>query len=312
MTNQAQKKDKRHGISEELKLGVWNVRGICHKEEELQKELKQADIDIAIIPETKKKLKGSVELEDYIMLYSGVPQNKRASAGIAILLKKKWKTKIQNYEFINERLMKLRYKTPRGPMTIIGCYAPEEGRLEDTNEFYDQLQTILDKTNKNDYIIIAGDLNARIGNIPIGKIIGTNGEPTININGNILRNFALYNTLKITNTFFRHKDIHKYTWSARGSRTIIDYVIVNEKVSKLVEDTRVYRGYDVGTDHFLLISRISIPSRWKQIKRNINEPKQTFKVHLLQEESILQLYQKRLNQYIDERPISNNINSGVR
>jgi hypothetical protein len=28
------------------------------------------NVDIAVIPETKKKLKGSQELEDYILLYS--------------------------------------------------------------------------------------------------------------------------------------------------------------------------------------------------------------------------------------------------
>jgi len=40
-----------------------------------------------VITETKKKLKGSQELEDYDLLYSGVATNKRAAAGVAIMIK---------------------------------------------------------------------------------------------------------------------------------------------------------------------------------------------------------------------------------
>jgi hypothetical protein len=50
-----------------------------------------------------------------------------------------------------------------------------------------------------------GDLNARLGNYPIPKIVSTLGEETINDNGELIRGFAMYNNLKITNTFFRKK-----------------------------------------------------------------------------------------------------------
>jgi len=60
------------------------------------------------------------------------------------------------------------------------------------------------------------------------------------------------------NTFFRHKEIHKMTWSARGYRSIIDYILTNKKLSSLVYDTKVFSGYDVSTDHYLLISKICL------------------------------------------------------
>jgi hypothetical protein len=37
-------------------------------------------------------------------------------------------------------------------------------------------------------------------------------------------------------------NIHKYTWAARESQSIIDYVIVNDKLKSQVLDTRAYRG----------------------------------------------------------------------
>jgi hypothetical protein len=36
------------------------------------------------------------------------------------------------------------------------------------------------------------------------------------------------------NTFFKHKEIHKFTWEARGYKSIIDYFITNIKASKII------------------------------------------------------------------------------
>jgi len=42
-----------------MKIGVWNVRCLYGKDKLLQEKLKKANVDIAVTPETKKKLKGS-------------------------------------------------------------------------------------------------------------------------------------------------------------------------------------------------------------------------------------------------------------
>jgi len=52
------------------------------------------------------------------------------------------------------------------------------------------------------------------------------------------------------------------TWSARGYRSIIDYILTNKKTSPLVNDTKGFRGYDVTTDHYLLISKIRLLKKW--------------------------------------------------
>ena len=44
---------------------------------------------------------------------------------------------------------------------------PEEERIEGNENFYNQSQEILNKTNKNDYILLSGDLYASIGNAEI-------------------------------------------------------------------------------------------------------------------------------------------------
>ena len=100
-------------------------------------------------------LKGSQEWEDYILLYSGVPTNKRAAAGIAIMIKAKYRKRIHSYMFVNERILQLRYKLQRGYLTLLAVYAPEEGKTEQMAEFYRTLQDQINKINKNDYVIVA-------------------------------------------------------------------------------------------------------------------------------------------------------------
>jgi hypothetical protein len=72
------------------------------------------------------------------------------------------------------------------------------------------LQVVLQNTNKNDFLCVAGDMNATIGNKPRHFVSGTNGEKTVNQNARKLIEFATENELRITNTFFKHKDIHKW------------------------------------------------------------------------------------------------------
>ena len=115
-------------------------------------------------------------------------------------------------------------------MTIIGIYAPKkEKKKKVSNSMI--YQTHLNSVNKTDYLVVCRDFNARVGKQPIGKILGTNSENIVNENGKLLINFPTLNEFKTKNTFFRHKEIHKYTWSARGMKSIIDYVLANMKLA---------------------------------------------------------------------------------
>jgi hypothetical protein len=61
---------------------------------------------------------------------------------------------------------------------------------------------IIHKINRKDYLIVAGDLNARVGNAQIDGVLGINSEMTLNKNGQNLIEFASWNALKTTNAFF--------------------------------------------------------------------------------------------------------------
>jgi len=128
-----------------------------------------------------------------------------------------------------DRIIETRIKVPNRNFTIVDVYAPVEGKEQDAEEFYRELQQSMDKIPKNENIILAGDFIGRRGNQPIPECIGTYGEQVTNHNGVALRDFCAFKKLKITNSFYRHKDIHKFKWKAKGTKSVIDYIIINDR-----------------------------------------------------------------------------------
>ena len=82
-------------------------------------------------------------------------------------------------------------------------------------------------------------------------------------------------------------------------------MLVNMTLVLLVLDIRVYRGYDIYTDHFLVKTQIIEKVKWTY-KR---EYKSCYKIHLLQQECIRKLYSDRLKQYTDNRAVSLNVDN---
>ena len=58
------------------------------------------------------------------------------------------------------------------------------------------------------------------------------------------------------NTFFQHRDVHKYTWYRPSLRqkSLIDFCIVSADLFSDVLDVRVNRGAELSTDHQLKTS----------------------------------------------------------
>jgi hypothetical protein len=128
-----------------------------------------------------------------------------------------------------------------------------------------------------------------------------------NNNGIILKDFCTFNNLKISNTFFIHKNIHKYTWEAKGTKSTIDYIIINNKLNDNIKDTRVFRGSEIDSDDMLVESRLEFTKRNTYNKRKKEKESiinKHFKIHLLEQESIRNLYKNRVKNKI--KPVTNN------
>ena len=133
----------------------------------------------------------------------------------------------------------------------------------------------------NQELMILGDLNARVGNKPesCNRVIGKEGEDIVTLNGEMLVDLCIRNGLKIANTFFIHKNIHKWTRVAeeRNERSIIDYVIVSNSLFYNTEDVRVKRGAEIESDHFLVVSKMKLSPKPKRQERK-QQPKLNLKL----------------------------------
>lgn len=93
-----------------------------------------------------------------------------------------------------------------------------------------------------------------MGNIPILRIVVTHGEPTTNNIGTTLRDFVSLSQSKISSTSFKKKDIHKHTWCAPGSHSLINYTIAIEKtLIKFVTLVYIEGVKETRIIHYLLL-----------------------------------------------------------
>ena len=159
-------------------------------------------------------------------------------------------------------------------MSIIQVYAPTTSEdILEIEQFYNSLtESTIRMRNKGYQVIIMGDWNSPIGK-DARKGHGTmgkhGGEDTRNENGKKMLDFCITNNILIGNTFFPHKNIHKFTFKAGGTgiTTIIDYITYTSDTRYM--DVKVNRGAELDTDHYLLVLTYRLKLRHKKTKTQI-------------------------------------------
>ena len=93
---------------------------------------------------------------------------------------------------------------------IIQVYAPTSNTEEDeVEQFYEDLQDLLELTPKKDVLFIIGDWNAKVGSQETLGVTGKFGLGVQNKAGQRLIEFCQENTLVIANTLFQqHKTLY--------------------------------------------------------------------------------------------------------
>ena len=88
-------------------------------------------------------------------------------------------------------------------ITVIQVYAPATNAEEaEVEQFYEDLQNLLELTHKKDVLFIIGNWNAKVGSQEIPEITGKFGLGVQNEAGQRLTEFCQENALVIGNTLF--------------------------------------------------------------------------------------------------------------
>ena len=175
------------------------------------------------------------------------------------------------------------------------CYAPTNtSKEEDKNSFYAQLQSVLDKIPNQDMLILMGGMNAKVGadNTDREREKGRHGE--MNENGEMLADFCSTNSLVIGGTIFSHRKYHKATWVSPDKLTEnqIDHVMVRQRYRSSLQDVRVRRSADIGSDHHLVVTKIKMRL---STRKNLPKPRKKFNVGKLKQKDTKQMFQLSLH-----------------
>jgi exonuclease III len=92
--------------------------------------------------------------------------------------------------------------------------APQQGRkTQEKDHFYAKLQEATEKRENANNIMIIGDMNDHVGTERAGMehIMGAFGIGNRN-KGDRMLDFCMINNVSIMNTFYQHKQEHKFSW----------------------------------------------------------------------------------------------------
>ena len=98
----------------------------------------------------------------------------------------------------------------------------EEAEVE---QFYEDLQDLLELTPKKDVLFIIGDWNVKVGSQEIPGVTGKFGLVIWNEAGQRLIEFCQENALVIANTHFQQHKRRLYTWTSSVVNTEIRLII---------------------------------------------------------------------------------------
>ena len=149
-------------------------------------------------------------------------------------------------------MISVRFQGKPFTITAIQVYAPnsytEEAEVE---QFYEDLQDLLELTLKKAVLFIIGDWNAKGGSQEIPGVTGKFGLGIQNEAGQRLIAFCQEKALVIANTLFQQHKRRLYTWTSPDGQhqNQIAYILCSQRWRSSIQSTKTRPGADCGSDH---------------------------------------------------------------
>ena len=136
--------------------------------------------------------------DDHYIYYCGQESLRRN--GVAIMVNKRVQNAVLGCNLKNDRMIYVCFQGKPFSITVIQVNAPtsiaEEAEVE---QFYEDLQDLLELTSQNDVLFLTGDWNAEVGSQETPGVTGKFGLGIRNEAGQSLTEFCQENALVIAN-----------------------------------------------------------------------------------------------------------------
>ena len=144
---------------------------------------------------------GEFNSDDHYIYYCGQESLRRN--GIAIIVNKRVQNAVHGCNLKNNRMISVHFQGKPFNITVIQVYAPTSNAKEaEVEQFYEDLQDLLELTPKKDVLFIIGDWNAKVESQETPGVTGKFGLGVQNEAEQRLIEFCQENMLIIANTFF--------------------------------------------------------------------------------------------------------------
>ena len=137
-------------------IGTWNVRSKNQGNlEEVKQEMARGNIDMLGIRELKWTGMGEFNSDDHYIYYCGQESVRRN--GVAIMVNKRVRNAVLGCNLKNDRMVSVHFQGKPFRITVIQVYDPTSNSEEaEVEQFYKDLQDLLELTSKKDVLINLG------------------------------------------------------------------------------------------------------------------------------------------------------------
>ena len=181
--------------------------------------------------------------------------------GITIIVNKRVRNEELGCNLKNGSMISVHLQGKLFNITVIQVYAPTSNTEEaEVEQFYEDLQDLLEQTSKKDVLFFIGDWNAKVGSQDTPGVTGKFGLGVQNEAGQRLIEFCQENTLVIANTLYQQYKRRLYTWTSPDGQhwNQIDYILCSQRWRSSIQSAKTRPGADYGSDHELLIANFRL------------------------------------------------------
>ena len=144
---------------------IWNVNttgliGVGEQQELVERATAEG-VDVIAAQETYMKETTAKNVDDWLLISSGVQTEKRKT-GVAIFISPQKKGSVANYLAVSERIVSVTLRTKDGNCAIVNHHAPDETRpLAEKEAHWEILNQVVSAIPSSFIILVVGDSNVR-------------------------------------------------------------------------------------------------------------------------------------------------------
>ena len=134
-----------------------------------------------------------------------------AQAGVGILASHRLSDCVSDWIPLGSRICMLNIKVLDWSLCLLPAYAPNA--TSEFQAFVDEVNHALLRVSPTKSTVLMGEFNAHVGTETDTRkgVIGKHGVTGLNENARYLLQLCCSNGFRIMNTFFQHREVHKYT-----------------------------------------------------------------------------------------------------